>query len=131
LENAASAPEPVCTAADAETLLRPLLAHAEREAVFVLYLDSHGVVLGIDAFPGGTDTADLPLREVMHAALRLDARRLVLARNHSSGDPFPSQGDLETTRTLALVAQRLGIRLVDHLIFAAGQCTSLKGEGLL
>jgi DNA repair protein RadC len=131
VKNAASAPEPVCTAADAEILLRPLLAEAEIEAVFVLYLDAQGVVLGIDAFPGCADTAGLPLREVMHAALRVDARRLVLAHSHPSGDPSPSQTDIETTRTLAQVARRLGITLVDHLIFAAGQCTSLKGEGLL
>lgn len=80
---------------------------------------------------GSPETVELPLRRIFADALRLDAVGLILAHNHPSGDPQPSREDVEATRILAATGDRLGIRLIDHLIFAGARTCSLRGLGLL
>ena len=56
---------------------------------------------------------------------------IVLAHNHPSGDARPSDSDCRATRRLATAAEALDCTLVDHLIFAGDDCTSLRRMGLL
>jgi DNA repair protein RadC len=55
----------------------------------------------------------------------------VLAHNHPSGDPRPSQSDLRSTRRLATAAEALDCTILDHLVFAGAECTSLRRLGYL
>jgi DNA repair protein RadC len=124
-------PRRIRTAAEAADLLRPLLGEAQAETILVIHLGAEQEVLAVGMYPGGADRADLPLREILAQALRLDAQGLVLAHNHPSGDATPSEQDLAATRTLADTARSVGIRLLDHLIFAGAESASLRGMGLL
>jgi DNA repair protein RadC len=56
---------------------------------------------------------------------------ILLAHNHPSGDPRPSDSDLRATRRLAVAAEALDCRLLDHLVFAGAECTSLRRLGYL
>ena len=120
----------VRTAADAAALLAPMLVSA-RELVGVLHLGSDRALLGTDVFEGGPDEADLPLRTITAAALRLGAEALIVGHNHPSGDPAPSAADVAATRTLAETLRRLGIRLDDHLVFGAGEVASFRALGII
>ena len=58
----------------------------------------------------------LPLREIVHEALILNAYGIVLSHNHPSGDIKPSRTDIESTKNLIYMLNNLGIKLLDHLI---------------
>ena len=64
-------------------------------------------------------------------ALELSATALILVHNHPSGDPTPSQADIQMTRTIADVAQPLGITIHDHIIIGKDGHASFRGLGLL
>lgn len=98
----------------------------------MVHLDAEGRVLGLSAGTGGDpDSIELPVREIVRDALALGARALLLAHNHPSGDATPSAADKRATRRLADAAKGLEIRLLDHLIFARGECRSFRAMGLL
>ena len=59
-----------------------------------------------------------------------NAGSVVLAHNHPSGDPTPSDQDIKTTRRLAKAGEILGIQILDHVIVGRDGFTSLKGEGI-
>ena len=77
------------------------------------------------------DEIGFPLRTIIADALALESSGIVLAHNHPGGDPSPSRADINATRALADLAHPLGIRLHDHLIFARGDCRSLRALGLM
>jgi DNA repair protein RadC len=122
----------VATARDAANLLRDHFRHVGGERIAVLHLGAGRRLLGCDEGPiAPGDSAPLSIRDILAAALKRDARGLVVAHNHPSGDPRPSATDVAATRSLARAAATLGIRLHDHLIFADGDCRSFRELGLL
>ena len=129
---AAAASLPIRTAREAADLLAPIFEGAARERLAILFLDSERRLVGRSETQGGDQAAiDLPLRPIIADALRFDASGLILAHNHPSGDPTPSDADITATRRLARVASELGIQVHDHLIFAADDCKSFRALGLI
>jgi DNA repair protein RadC len=63
--------------------------------------------------------------------LRFNSAGILLAHNHPSGILRPSDSDCRLTRQLATVADALDSALLDHLIFAGGDCLSFRSLGLL
>ncbi|HEY0149741.1 MAG TPA: JAB domain-containing protein [Allosphingosinicella sp.] len=124
-------PQTIRSPAKARALLAPLFAVAESEKVAVLHLSNERRVLAVSVYPGSTDAADVPVRDIFAEALRLGSTLLVVAHNHPSGEREPSEADIRTSRLLAETGRSLGIRLVDHLIFAGTEMTSLRELGLL
>lgn len=132
MERSDSALVRIETARHAADLLAPTFAGALRERLAILYLDAERRALGVSETRLGEEAAvDLPLRPIFADALRLNAAGLILAHNHPSGDPAPSEADIAATRRLASVAAELGIQVHDHLIFAGGDCRSFRALGLL
>jgi DNA repair protein RadC len=127
------APAPlILTAGDAARLIEPLFDGAKGERLAVLHLDRDRRLIALETHGvAGADEIELPIRAILAAALGHDAVGLVVAHNHPSGDPRPSRADKAATRRLAETAASLGITLHDHLIFAGGECRSLRNLGLL
>ena len=65
---------------------------------------------------GTLDTLLVHPREVFKQAIAADASALVLAHNHPSGDPMPSEADIKVTRDLIRAGQLLKIEVLDHVI---------------
>ena len=63
--------------------------------------------------------------------MRLLIAAVVLAHNHPSGDPTPSQADIEMTRQVAAAAKPLGVQVHDHLIIGRQGNSSFRALGLL
>lgn len=108
------------------------MAHRETEQFRVLYLDRKNVLIGDE--PQGTGTVDhVPVypREVAKRALELNASALILVHNHPSGDPTPSQSDIEMTHQILAACSALGLTLHDHLIIGKSRELSFRNEGLL
>lgn len=102
------------------------------ESVAFAFLDRSGALLGAHHASSTSLTAiEVPLRMIVARALALDARQVVMAHNHPSGDPEPSREDLTATRRIAAVLGGLGIRLVDHVVLTADGAVSLRARGLL
>lgn len=97
----------------------------------MLNLAGDGRLMALREYPGGPAEAEMPIRAVIEEALRLGAAGLIVAHNHPSGDADPSSEDLRVSRMLADTARNLGIRLIDHIIFAGGDARSLRELGLL
>jgi len=56
---------------------------------------------------------------------------IVLAHNHPSGDPRPSESDMRATRKLAAAAEALDCAVLDHLVFGEREVSSLRQMGHL
>ncbi len=106
-------------------------ASAASERLLVLHLDAERRLLGVSRFEGALAEIELIMRAISFAALRLTAAAMILAHNHPSGSAEPSAADIAATRTLTGLGRPLGLMVDDHLIFAAGDCVSLRGRGLL
>ncbi|MEZ4447679.1 MAG: JAB domain-containing protein [Polyangiaceae bacterium] len=113
---------PVSDPDDAAHLLAPRLACEDVEVMVVLALDGRHHVLGIhEVARGGAHGLSVTAREIYRVAVALGASAIVLAHNHPSGSPEPSQEDDDTTAAVSLAGDVLGIPLVDHLVIATEQ----------
>ena len=108
--------------------IRTAQAFAEKEQFRILFLDKKNQVIADEVQQEGTvDHTPVYPREVVKRALELSATALILVHNHPSGDPTPSQADVEMTRQVAQVARTLGIQVLDHVIVGKDGHASLKG----
>ena len=111
--------------------LMPHFHGRRNETVFLLCLDAKGKVLSCKMIgEGSVNSAGVPIRRVVEAALYNDASAVILAHNHPSGLALPSTEDLETTLALARALQAVEIVLADHLVFADSDYVSMIQSGL-
>lgn len=108
------------------------MAHRDLEQFRVLYLDRKNVLIADEPQASGTvDHVPVYPREVVKRALELNASALILVHNHPSGDPSPSQADIEMTYAIRDAAQVLGLVIHDHLIIGKAREISFRAEGYL
>jgi DNA repair protein RadC len=83
----------------------------------VVFLNTRRRLLGVTSISQGTlDTILVHPREVFAAAIAKRASAIILAHNHPSGDPTPSEADIKVTRDLIRAGQLLKIDVLDHVI---------------
>jgi DNA repair protein RadC len=108
------------------------MSHREVEEFRVLYLDRKNVLIADEPQAKGTvDHVPVYPREVVKRALELNASAMILVHNHPSGDPTPSESDIQMTYKVRDAAEALGLVLHDHLIIGKSRELSLKSEGYL
>jgi DNA repair protein RadC len=111
---------------------RTAQAFADRELFRVLFLDKRNQLIADEVQQTGTvDHTPVYPREVVKRALELSATAIILVHNHPSGDPTPSQADIQMTQQIIAVAQPLGISVHDHIIVGKEGHASLKGLKLI
>jgi len=87
------------------------------ETLQVLLLNTRRRLIRVEPVTDGTiDTLLVHPREVFKAAIAANAAAVVLAHNHPSGDPTPSEADIKVTRDLIRAGQLLKIEVLDHVI---------------
>ena len=69
-------------------------------------------------------------REVFLAAMSYHAVGILLVHNHPSGDPAPSQADLDFTQRILEAGELLGISLLDHIIIGDCRYLSFRQQGI-
>lgn len=120
------------SAEDVARWARPRLAPLEHEEVWLLCLDGqNGLKAARRVAQGGLHGCALTPRDVLRPAVRAAASSIILLHNHPSGCPDPSPDDVEMTRGLALASQMLGIPLLDHVIVARNEMSSLAELGVI
>lgn len=117
---------------DIVDLFMEKMRYYKEEHFCTLLLDTKGKVIEVvEVSVGDLNSAPVHPREVFKQAVRRSAAAVVLIHNHPSGDPTPSNEDLEITFRLIESAEILGINVVDHIIIGDGIYTSLKSEELM
>ena len=108
------------------------LRHNKKEHFIALYLNARNQLVHKETISMGTLNANLVHpREVFEPALKHSAAGIMVAHNHPSGDPKPSEDDLEITKRLAEAGKMMGVELLDHVIIATNGHFSFKEEKLL
>ncbi|MGH1463992.1 MAG: RadC family protein [Cognatishimia sp.] len=108
------------------------MSHRETEQFRLLFLDTKNTLIADEEQAKGT-VNHVPVypREVVKRALELNASALILVHNHPSGDPTPSQSDLDMTAQIQQACSVLSITLHDHLVIGKSQALSFRSKGLL
>ena len=108
------------------------MAHRETEQFRILFLDKKNVLIADEEQQKGTvDHVPVYPREVAKRALELNASTMVLVHNHPSGNPEPSQADIDMTMLVENAINAIGITLHDHIIIGAQTDSSFRAMGLL
>ena len=109
-----------------------VMAHRDLEHFRILFLDRKNVLIADEEQARGTvDHVPVYPREVVKRALELNASAIILVHNHPSGDPTPSQSDVQMTDAIRDAADVLGIVVHDHLVIGKAREISFRAEGLL
>ncbi len=111
---------------------RSTMAHNDTEQFRLLFLDRKNVLIADEVQQRGpVDPTPVYPREVVKRALQLGASSLIMVHNHPSGDPTPSQADIEMTREVQAAAEVLGIALHDHIVIGRKGHASFKSLRLI
>jgi DNA repair protein RadC len=103
-----------------------------RERFVVLWLNSANKVIGFEIITEGLLNSSLTHpREVFRGAIVSTSASIILAHNHPSGNPEPSQEDISITKQIVESGKIIGIPVHDHIIFADNNFTSLAERGLV
>ncbi|WP_416877878.1 RadC family protein [Litorimonas sp.] len=98
----------------------------------VLFLDRKNRLIADEVLGRGTiDRAPVYPREIIKRALALESTAIILAHNHPSGDPTPSQSDITMTNEVIASAKAMGVVVHDHLIIGRENVVSFKTLGLM
>lgn len=105
------------------------------------HVQEHFIVLGLDSRQrvrlvrtvgvGSLAQVDVHPREVFRPLIRAGIHAVILVHNHPSGDPEPSEADVELTHRMAEVGRLVGIPVLDHLVVTDADFCSLAALGLL
>lgn len=108
------------------------MRYFRQEHFKVVYLDTKNNIMGDrDVTIGTINTSLVHPREVFSDAIKCSAASIIVLHNHPSGDPSPSQEDIQVTKRLAQAGEILGIGLLDHIIIGDGKYFSFKEKGFL
>ncbi|MCC6395914.1 MAG: DNA repair protein RadC [Bacteroidetes bacterium] len=110
----------------------PLLRDRKTEVFYVLVMDAKNALkIDVELSVGTLNASLVHPREVYKVAIDNGAAAIIVVHNHPSGNPEPSNEDVEITRQLAEAGKIIGIPLHDHMIVAGDRSTSLAERGLL
>lgn len=108
------------------------MQYLTQEEFRVVFLNTKNGIIGERTISKGTLNATVVSpREVFHRAVKLMAAAVILVHNHPSGDPVPSQDDIELTKKMVDAGKIMEISVLDHVIVGQGKYVSLKEKGVL
>ncbi len=120
------------SAQEAKRFLQLRMSAYKKEVFAALFLNSqHHVISFKELFFGSIDQAPVYTRDLVEATIKQHAAALIIAHNHPSGDPSPSQADIHITRKIKDALELIDVKLLDHLIIGHNKVTSLAELGHL
>lgn len=108
------------------------MRYYQQEHLVLVMLDTkHNMIKDLLISKGSVNATIVDPRMIFIEALHYHAVNIILVHNHPSGDPTPSNEDIEVTKRIADVGSLLGIRLSDHIIIGDKQYESLHMKGIV
>ncbi len=111
--------------------LKEKIGSEKKEQFVIMFVDTKSRLIIDDVSMGILNASLVHPREVFKKAILNSASHVIIAHNHPSGDPTPSEEDINTTKRLIEAGKILGISVVDHLIITESKFTSLKEMNLM
>ena len=109
--------EQITNSTEAVNILYPDLRNLDHEEAWVIFLNADNKVICKEMVTKGTLTSTpLDARVVLKRSLMNNAASIILAHNHPSGNPYPSESDIKQTKTLRSACDLLSVNLLDHII---------------
>lgn len=99
----------------------------ESEQLRVFYLNSGNEIVKEEEIDGGISNVDFEARKIIKNGLLSNAAACILAHNHPSGEAEPTKEDVDTTRELRELCEKMGLTLLDHVI-VGDEVASMKAE---
>jgi len=104
----------------------------KKEHFFVLSLDTRNhLIESEEVSKGNLDSSIVHPREVFQKAISNSAASVIFVHNHPSGDPTPSNDDIQLTKRLIKVGELIGIEVLDHIVVCDNAHLSMKARNLL
>ncbi len=112
----------ITCAQDVFNLFHERLKDEKQEHFYVILLSTKNHIIGEHLVSKGVlDAAILEPREVFRPAIKSATSRIILVHNHPSGDPTPSDEDVEVTKRLIEAGNMINIKVLDHVIVGNGR----------
>ena len=113
-------------------MLMPEFANEKQEHFLLFCLNAKNRIESrVTISIGSLCSTQVHPREVFGPAIKRGAASIIVAHNHPSGEPTPSQPDIDLTKRLVEASKILGIKIHDHVIIGNGCFTSMKAEGYM
>ncbi len=114
------------------TYCKTVMAYRDTEQFRILFLDTKNTLMADEEQAKGT-VNHVPVypREVAKRALELGATAIILVHNHPSGDPTPSQADIDMTEAIDAACHAIGVAVFDHIIIGKERDSSFRSLGLI
>lgn len=117
---------------DISDLLMDEMKFLEKEEFKIAFLDTKNQITKIETISVGTLNASIVHpRDVFKSAVLNNANAIILIHNHPSGDPTPSNEDINITNRLVDSGNLIGIRVLDHIIIGDNRYISFKEKNLI
>jgi DNA repair protein RadC len=105
----------------AASIVAQLTEDSPVEKLVCIYLDAHGRIIGAEVVATGWENGiNCTPSTVLRGAIIHCATGIIVGHNHPSGDPSPTQADVDMTTALLVAAKAVGIDLLDHVVVAHG-----------
>ena len=111
-------------------LIKNKLKNYYKEHFYIILLNSRNWSIA-EVSIGSLNASIVHPREVFSEAIKNKAASVIFVHNHPSGNPEPSEDDLEITKRLVNGGKILGIEVVDHIIVAKDKFMSFKEKGII
>lgn len=118
----------VQTTADALLQVKDIAAK-KQEHLVVLYLNARHELLQKETVGmGSLNAMVIEPKEIFSPAVLMPCATIIIAHNHPSGDPNPSEEDIRFTKRIQAAGELMGIPLLDHLIVSHSDYFSFREE---
>lgn len=122
----------ISSSADIASIFMERMRYYKKEHFMSLMINAKGQIIEeVEVSVGDLCSSTTHPREVFVDAVRRSAGSVVFVHNHPSGDPTPSEVDIETTRRLMEAGELLGIPVLDHIVIGDGSFVSMKAKGMI
>lgn len=111
---------------DIAQIMIPEMKHLKTEALKIVILNNSNEILKIqNVAVGNANTVAADTKNVLSEAVKMQAPKIILIHNHPSGNPTPSDKDIEFTKNVEEACKILGIQLLDHIVIGGDYYTSI------
>ncbi len=111
--------------------LKEKIGREKKEHFSILFFDTRNKLIVNNISVGSLNASIVHPREVFNDAVLKNASYVIMAHNHPSGDPTPSEEDVATTKRLVAAGRILGITIQDHMIVTKNKYYSFAEKGNL
>lgn len=117
----------ITSSTDVGAWLMQEMGHLHQEHLTALFLTSKNeIIKRKDIFIGSVNTAVARPVEIFKEAVKYPTARIIIAHNHPSGDPEPSEPDFLFTKRMIECGELMGIEVLDHIVVGENQFVSLR-----